>query len=97
VEGQAAPQQQEVAKQRSGATDSLREMITVSAEASKETPSIGDQLAENLIAQSLDLPPKAAKVRSDTELGGHSSLHCSKFSNDIQQSSSTASLKRVDP
>lgn len=63
VQGQTAPQQQDIAKQRSGATDSLREIITVSAEASKETPSIGDQLAENLIAQSLDLPPKAAKWR----------------------------------
>jgi hypothetical protein len=70
VQGQTAPQQQDIAKQRSGATDSLREIITVSAEASKEIPSIGDQLAENLIAQSLDLPPKAAKVRSVAELGG---------------------------
>ena len=66
--GQKTPPKQEIAK-RSGATDSLREMITVSAEANKETPSIGDQLAENLIAQSLDLPPKAAKVwlRADNE------------------------------
>jgi len=43
-------------------------MITVSAEASKEIPSIGDQLADNLIAQSLDLPPKAAKVRYSAKL-----------------------------
>lgn len=38
-------------------------MITVSTEpAEQEMPSIGDQLAETFVAQSLDLPPKAAKV-----------------------------------
>ena len=38
-------------------------VITVSAEPStQDIPSIGDQLAETFVAQSLDLPPKAAKV-----------------------------------
>ena len=40
-------------------------VITVSAEPKEQTiPSIGDQLAETFVAQSLDLPPKAAQVCS---------------------------------
>lgn len=42
----------------------MQGVITVSAEAEQEVSSIGDQLAETFIAQSLDLPPKAAKVNS---------------------------------
>lgn len=45
------------------AAASVREMITVSAKASDpSTQSVGDQLADTLVAQSLDLPPKAARV-----------------------------------
>ena len=46
-------------------------MITVSAKVNDmelETYSIGGQLADNLIAQSLDLPPKAAKVKEMADL-----------------------------
>lgn len=42
----------------------VKGVLTVSAKTEQQLPSIGDQLAETFVAQSLDLPPKAAKVTS---------------------------------
>ena len=62
------PSQQGQALRGRSAANSDQGMTTVSAKVNDvelETYSIGGQLADNLIAQSLDLPPKAAKVKRD--------------------------------